>query len=526
MLKILQSPWVLLKRLFVLAFPMVRGESGGSAGVWVARVVLVSVVLVVLALVNEILGIKGWISYGRIGRYWLPLLAFCLYAMIWLGWWLYGLLNLDVPQRTSEFPDIDHAWRQATEALARSGIELENTPLFLVLGGCSSGEEALFQSAAIRATVKHVPKEPAAPLHVTANNDGIWVTCMGASVLGQQLLGMGEGAMNGAGEVSLETLSRGESPDPFKTVALGGGETLRIEDFLATYKESPGRPPVARRSRPTVDVETYSARLRYLCQLIARDRMGLCPVNGVLIVLPITAADDRNMASEVALASKTDLAQALDLLRLRCPVLSLVSDLDKLPGFVELVERLPSDQRAKRMGQRFPLVPELDSEDVPGSIKDSVSWVGSNLFLSMVYSLFAVETPGGEELTEVTRANSQLFRFLAAMRERRERLSQFVRDCLPVLPDEPILFRGCYFAGTGVDPSTGQAFCPGVFRLLISEQNRVTWTSAALQQDADSLRLARWLRIFLIGCIAAGTLAILARLGWKFFASGGDDLPG
>ena len=518
MLKILALPWVILKRLFALAFPMVRGESGGSAGDWVARLLLLSAVLGLLTLVNEILGLKVWISSGRISRYWLPLLAFCLYAMIWLGWWLYRLIKgIDVPPPTSEYQDIDDAWREATEALARAGIHLENTPLFLVLGGSSSGEEALFQSAAIKAPVKHVPKEPAAPLHVTANTDGIWVTCMGASVLGQQLLTMGEGAMASGGEVSLETLSREESPDLFKTMGMGAGETLRIEDFVATRKESYGLPG-AKKSRSTVDVGTYRARLRHLCQLIARDRMGLCPVNGVLIVLPITVADARNMVSEVCQASKTDLTDALDLLRIRCPVLFLLSDLDKLPGFVELVEQLPSDQRVKRMGQRFPLAPELDSEDVPGSIKDSVSWVGSNLFLSMVYSLLKVETPGGEELTEVTRANSQLFRFLAAMRERRERLSQFVRDCLPVLPHEPILFRGCYFAGTGVDSATGQAFCPGVLRLLISEQNNVTWTAAALEQDSTSLRLARWLRIFLIGCIAAGVLAILARIGWKLFA--------
>jgi hypothetical protein len=525
MLKILALPWELLKQLFALAFPMVRGESGGSAGVWAARAILVAVVLGALALVNEILGIKGWISYGRISRYWLPLLAFCLYAMIWLGWWLYRLLNIDIPQIVSEYEDIYNTWREATEALARAGIQLDNTPLFLVLGGCSSGEEALFQSTSIRATVRHVPKGPAAPLHVTANSDGIWVTCMGASVLGQQLLAMGEDAMIPAGDVTLETLSPGESPDPFKTAATGGVGTLKIEDFLSQHQSSLSLPDV-KKNRPTIDAETFRARLRYLCQLIARDRMGLCPLNGVLIVVPFTAADARNMASDVSLACKTDLAETLDLLRLRCPVLFLVSDLDKLPGFVELVERLPSDQRAKRMGQRYPLVPEFDSEDVPGSIKESVSWVGGNLFLAMVYSLLKVETPGGEELTEVTHANSQLFRFLAAMRERRERLAQFVRDCLPVLPDEPILFRGCYFAGTGLDASTAHAFCPGVLRLLLSDQNRVTWTSAAREQDAALLRLARWLRIVLIGCIAAGVLAILALIGWKLLASGGDEFPG
>ena len=80
MLKILALPWVILQRLFALAFPMVRGQPGGSAGVWVARLLLLSAVLGLLTLVNEILGLKVWISSGRISRYWLPLMAFCLYA--------------------------------------------------------------------------------------------------------------------------------------------------------------------------------------------------------------------------------------------------------------------------------------------------------------------------------------------------------------------------------------------------------------------------------------------------------------
>ena len=149
------------------------------------------------------------------------------------------------------------AWKEAVEALERAGIHLDHTPLFLVLGGCSSGEEALFQAAAIKAQVKQVPKDPAQPLHVTANTDGIWVTCAGASVLGQQLLALEAGA-DGGSEVSLETLSRGESADPFKTMGMGGGETLRIEDFVATCNEGsrlsprfPGGPGKPSTLRPT-----------------------------------------------------------------------------------------------------------------------------------------------------------------------------------------------------------------------------------------------------------------------------------
>ena len=527
MLKIFAMPWELIKGLFALAFPMFRGGFQNTAGVWVARGVLLSVVLAGLTLLNqaEFFGLKGWISYGRISRYWLPLLAFCLYGMIWMGWWLYQLFNIRVPQVTSEYPDIDSAWKEAVETLDRAGIHLDHTPLFLVLGGCSSGEEALFQTAAIKAQVKQVPKDQAQPLHVTANNDGVWVTCAGASVLGQQFLALEAGA-DGGSEVSLETLSRGESADPFKTMGMGGGETLRIEDFVASVIGAPAQPHVSRRSRKTVDVETYRARLRYLCHLFARDRLGLCPLNGVLVVLPITVADSRDSLAEISSACKADLTDAFEALHMRCPVLFLVSDLDRLPGFADLVERLPADQCRKRMGQRFPLVPELDSEDVPARIKDSVFWTGSTLFLSMVQSLFKVESPGGEDVTEVTRANSQLFRFLAAMRDRRERLSQFVRDCLPYLGDEPILFLGCYFAGTGSDPTTGQAFAPGVFRRLIGEQECVTWTSSALLQDRAYLRLARWLRILFVCAIALGLVIILVRIAWSVLSHQPEGIAG
>ena len=214
MLRILAKPFELIKSLFLLAFPMVHaGRRGaadlaGSAGVWVARGMLVMAGLGGLTLLNqwETLGLKRWIPYGRISGFWLPLVALCLYAMTWLGWWLYRLLNLEVPTVASEYPDIDRAWSQALEALDLAGIRLDSTPLFLILGGNSSAEESLFQAAGIKAQVKQVPRDPAELLHVTANNDGIWVSCPGASVLGQQLLALGGGAV-GSGEVSLDTLS-------------------------------------------------------------------------------------------------------------------------------------------------------------------------------------------------------------------------------------------------------------------------------------------------------------------------------
>jgi hypothetical protein len=249
--------------------------------------------------------------------------------------------------------------------------------------------------------------------------------------------------------------------------------------------------------------------------LIARDRQGFCPINGILIVLPITAANPDRSLEQLASACKADLSETFGVFPMRCPVLVLVSDLEKLQGFPELVERLPSGQAAKRMGQRFPLLPDLDLGAVPGSIEASVSWIGNTLFPSMVYSLFKVESPGGEDATEVLRANSQLYRFLLKMRERQERMAVLVKESIPAVPREPILFGGCYFAGTGVNTANGQAFASGVLTRLIQDQDNVTWTANAMQEDSSLLRLANGLKIAFLCLIGLGVLAILSLIGYR-----------
>src|SRR5262249_49006056 len=156
-------------------------------------------------------------------------------------------------------------------------------------------------------------------------------------------------------------------------------------------------------------------------------------------------------------------------------------------------------------------------------IEAAVSWVGNSLFPSMVHSLFRVESPGGEDITEVVRANSQPYRFLSNMRDRQDRLARFVRDSIPLVAGQPILVRGCYFAGTGVDSATERAFASGVLMRLIQDQDNVTWTRAALREDAGLLRLARALKIGLLAIVCLGTAAILALIGFGFFRPSADE---
>ncbi len=275
MIKLLAKPWEFMKGLFGLALPMFRGggttaSAGGPFGTWVARGALIALILGGLTWLNqwETLGLLKWIQ-GPIRKVWLPVFAFCTYAMIWLGWLLYRVINIDVGPVTSEFPDIDRAWSQALGALAGVDIRLEDTPLFLILGSTAGGEDALFQAAGIRAKVKQVPRDSAEPLHVTANSNAIWVTCPGASVLGQQIP---SGDATGV-EESLGGLS-GHADDPFKSMGAAGGETLRIEDVMGSLEKLQAQQRSRQPNKAVMDTERSAARMRYLCRLIARDRNG------------------------------------------------------------------------------------------------------------------------------------------------------------------------------------------------------------------------------------------------------------
>ena len=70
------------------------------------------------------------------------------------------------------------------------------------------------------------------------------------------------------------------------------------------------------------------------------------------------------------------------------------------------------------MGQRFPLVPDLTAGEVPEKVEDAIEVVSGNLFPSMVHTMFQVESRGFEDVDEVLRANTQLFRFLHGIDER------------------------------------------------------------------------------------------------------------
>src|SRR5579871_241158 len=73
------------------------------------------------------------------------------------------------------FPDIDAAWHKAMNALAEEGIRPGGLPLFLVLGRPASAEKNVFDAAKFKLVAGPAPSDPLDPVHVFADQKGIYV---------------------------------------------------------------------------------------------------------------------------------------------------------------------------------------------------------------------------------------------------------------------------------------------------------------------------------------------------------------
>lgn len=251
-------------------------------------------------------------------------------------------------------------------------------------------------------------------------------------------------------------------------------------------------------------------RLEYLGQLLRRARHPLCPINGVLVLLPFPMIERGvNEAAELQKAVKSDLAALERSLELRCPVTALVIGMESESGFRELVRRVGRHRAAgQRFGRRFDLRAFPTAEQMAALC---VHVCG--VFEDWIYTLFreegALARPGNPRLYALlckVRCNLKgpLMEVLAG---------GFGHDPQTAMTEQPIAFSGCYFAATGASADQ-QAFVRGVFEKLVEEQEDVAWTRRALV-------VSRRVRIFIWTASALAVLFIvllLALLAQQLFS--------
>lgn len=458
---------------------------------WMLHFVILGAILVALWFLSPIL-------LAHMGRYmnlpkelYLPGL-FLLFPYA-TGWIVYGIYRLATAEESAAaYPEIDAAWAKACEALGQANIQLGETPLFLVLGRPEAPEDFFFQGANLQLTVPQTPAEADAPLHVYANREAIFVTCGRSCLLGKlaSILAL-EGMAQAAAEPAqpLEALEA----DDGTVVPTGKGKRLLHQVRMLATDGKQLRPlqkrlirNAAGRSTPNLldqgdEVRQLQGALGHLCRLIVRDRAPQCPINGILVLVPLGGTDTDRDAKLTAEILQRDLAIVRGVFRLYCPTFAIVCDMESFPGFADFIRR--QGKRFSRVGRSFPLSPDLHGDALYRALETAVENYFVTGLRELVYPLFDVQPKG-----EGDAVNRNLYLWLDQMRERKSRLATILSQGLrQPHDDEPLLFGGCYLAATGTTEAE-QAYVKGVLNRLyhIKEgtQDFVEWSGEAFRNNA------------------------------------------
>ncbi len=452
---------------------------------------------------------------------------------------VYKLLKAWLEGDISPFTDIDHAWNAGVAELKRHGLDIAETPLFLVLGSHGEGEEkSLFDASHLSFNVREAPVGPAA-MHWYGSPDGVYIVCTRVGSL-SRLAGLEKKTREDTKGRPTPAGAR-SAPDIRGTIVAGGGGDIGSRDTgYGTAAASPAEPeasPPPDMRVMTLDFSSHSElvgggaaagkarggkvalapedaieeerRLEYLCQLIRRARQPICPNNGILTLLPFGMLQKgQREATVVQQAAGRDLGTIHRVLKLRCPVVALVVGMDEESGFRELVRRVGHD---RAVNQRFGKGFEVSNPPIPERLV-ALCAHACGAFEDSVYALFkergALSKPG----------NTKLYSLLCRIRHNvHEPLANLLETVYGVDTDkdpnaEPFLFSGCYFASVG-DSEDRQAFVKAVFDKLAQEQAELQWTSAARRQD----RVYQGIAQFIFGLDFLLLVGLIGLIGYKLF---------
>ena len=447
---------------------------------------------------------------------------------------LYKALKLWLEGDVSPFPDIDHAFRAGLAELERGGLDLAEVPLFLILGSADEDhEKAVFAASGLNFNVRAVPQGPAA-LHWYAHGEGVYLACTDAGGLGR-LAGMAKTAAQdetpvprpigsessvapirgtivaGSGGFQSGAASGPIPPEADQSEAdqsgFSAGGDIRGTMVAGSDMSAAGGDFVASAEKRVIKLQKDDAaeqqrRLEYVCRLIRRARQPLCPINGILTMLPFGLIQESvPEAIEVQRAVKSDLATVAHGLKVRCPVTAMVVGLEEEAGFRELVRRVG---RQRATGQRFGKGFALWNPPTPQRL-EALAAHACGSFEDWVYALFrekdALSKPG----------NTKLYALLCKIRRNvQSRLTNilvagYATEKTADGPSESLRFGGCYFAATG-ETQDRQAFVKGVFEKLPQQQEDLQWTDEAYREDDKYQLLAQ-------GGFAVDTVMLLGLVG-------------
>jgi type VI secretion system protein ImpL len=238
-----------------------------------------------------------------------------------------------------------------------------------------------------------------------------------------------------------------------------------------------------------------ASRMELLCRRLLTQNPDLATVRGVVVVFPIGWAGQGDSVKS-ATAIRDDLRTVQRVLKVRCPVFALFTQMELTPGFTEFVARMSGALRQSRCGFAIPRTQSFSGDLVQRGLIWMSGWFHSWILSQMAEDL--LNQPG----------NNALFGLDYEFRRYRKRLRAILESAFSTHREsEPILFRGCYFVGTGPGPNES-AFSAGLLRgargRIFADHLAAEWTAGARENDRHYRRLA--LAVGVVG----GLLTLLA----------------
>ena len=464
----------------------------------------------------------------------------------------YYVVKIWLEEDTSDFPDIDKAWKQGLTELEKHGIPIASTPLFLVLGNPDERRaNNLMRASGFGFNVSNPAQGPAA-LHWFANPDAIFIFLTQTSSLSRladqyknrtgphgrlaepapMAIPGGQTIVAGAGQQSLvggqldRTLGADDDEEQrfmdapsgpasigatmdFSAAGPGAGQTMAFDANQAAQIASLS----AGMRQSKSDLTDQMERLDYVCRLLNKARRPVVPVNGILVTVPFDMVEEASQP--IQLAVQTDLDTIRSRTRVRCSVTALITEMETAAGFLELIKRV-GEKRAKeqRFGKGFNVWNPPIAEQL-----EAVAQHATGAFEDWTYLLFrekdGLRRPG----------NPKLFELLCKIRGRfSECMTNIIANSFGYEPDKnpraagnALLFSGCYFAATG-DTEDRQAFVRSVLYRVMEQDGELDWNQEAIEENASADFAAN------IAALVGG-VALLILIGAGLNATFGQYMP-
>lgn len=264
----------------------------------------------------------------------------------------------------------------------------------------------------------------------------------------------------------------------------------------ATSRRKPTYQPCVEPKLPLLqdenEIKQTCDRLRYLCKLITEAREPFCSLNGVVTLIPYSCLANDRTANHCGMLIERDLAVVQQETQLALPRIAVVCDIQQETGSLELLTRFPEQQRDRRLGIKFPYIPQCDLNAVDRLVSTGIDWLCSHMIPPLVNRLFETERTSGIAEASATSSNERLYSLMNSLRQRQAALQRLIRRGFLSDSSQGRFLRGCYLAATGSDSFSSQGFSAGIVQQISEMQNDVQWSEEALQDDRERRCWTRW----------------------------------